>query len=184
MDFQTKPVTSDILTKLVTAWEADEIETYSVDTEDHPTDHTSIESLDLYRGKPAKSTCTAQAKCLSYLRFGSFRKEIDDLVYRLTDARKVLLARTSNTMHWYKGPSSFLGWHTNADSPIGQIACWLVYVKFEGGAFFRYEDKESGEIVTDYDKPGWYIRTWDTGGGPWHCVYSDIDRLSIGYQLY
>ena len=65
---------------------------------------------------------------------------------------------------------------------------WLVQSAFPKKrvqkSFFRYY--EDGQIVTDYDKMGMNARKFTCPGESpyfWHCVGSECDRISFGFQL-
>jgi hypothetical protein len=77
---------------------------------------------------------------------------------------------------WYP-KNGYMGWHTNGDHPgYRMYASW----SNEGGkSFFRY--KENDKIITSYDKQGWNYRLFKVP--IWHCVYSDTNRISLGFVI-
>ena len=83
---------------------------------------------------------------------------------------------------WYP-VNGYMGWHTNSNNMGYRIYC--TYAREEGKSFFRYRDPYSKEIITSYDKQGWNFRMFKISYDHlWHCIYSETDRLSIGYSLY
>ena len=85
----------------------------------------------------------------------------------------------------YKGPGSYMGWHTNINTPT--MRTYASYCpKEEGKSFFRYQDPETKEIITSHDPKGWCVRRFTvTEENPlWHCVYSDTSRFSFGFRVY
>ena len=81
---------------------------------------------------------------------------------------------------WYP-PTGFMGWHSNADHEAYRMyAAWAE----EGHkSFFRYRDPNTKKIVTSWDKKGWNFRLFNCSqeDKPWHCVYSDTNRISLGF---
>jgi hypothetical protein len=77
---------------------------------------------------------------------------------------------------WYP-KNGYMGWHTNGDHPGYRLyASWSE----EGNkSFFRYQ--ENGETVTSYDKQGWNYRLFKVPF--WHCVYSETNRISLGFVI-
>lgn len=84
---------------------------------------------------------------------------------------------------WFYYPcTGFMGWHTNHDAPTDRI--YVTYASEEKKSFFRYY--EDGKIVTDFDDKGITVRRFTARGTKpyfWHCVGSQCDRVSIGFQL-
>jgi hypothetical protein len=80
-------------------------------------------------------------------------------------------------------PGSFVNWHTNNNVPGHRL--YMAHADENGKSFFRYQDPDTGEIVTDFDKPGWNFRHFlvDPRKPFWHCVYSDTTRFSLGYNI-
>ena len=80
-------------------------------------------------------------------------------------------------------PGSFVNWHTNNDAPGHRL--YMAHADEIGKSFFRYLDADTGEIITDFDKPGWNFRHFivDPRKPFWHCVYSDTTRFSLGYNI-
>ena len=52
-------------------------------------------------------------------------------------------------------------------------------------SFFRYQDPDTKEIITDWDKKGWQYRKFNVSRSKsyWHCVGSKTNRISIGLRL-
>jgi hypothetical protein len=89
--------------------------------------------------------------------------------------------------HWFP-PSGWMGWHTNAD--IFGYRMYCVYAAEDNKSFIRIRDPKTKEIITSWDKKGWNFRmflcdTDDPDNYAWHCIYSDTNRISVGfhYQL-
>ncbi len=77
-------------------------------------------------------------------------------------------------------PGGHLGWHTNSNHPGKRI--YITHVEESDKSFFRYI--QDGREITSYDKKGWNMREFEVDDNPlWHCVYTDIERLSIGFRL-
>lgn len=76
-----------------------------------------------------------------------------------------------------------MSWHTNNDSPGLRI--YFSYSYEAGSSFFKYQDPETEEIITDYDGEGWEARMFDINPERpfWHCVgTTTAERLSIGFN--
>jgi len=86
-----------------------------------------------------------------------------------------------NSGLFYYPPTGYMGWHTNSEKP-----CKRVYIVYsDGKSFFRYKDAQDN-IVTDWDKKGVDIKEFDIPEDDklWHCIYSEGNRVSIGFRLY
>lgn len=82
---------------------------------------------------------------------------------------------------WYR-PGGFMSWHTNSGGRGRRM--YMTYVDEGGKSGFRYEDQVTGEVKTSLDVPGWQFRIFNIGAQKfWHCVTSDVDRLSLGVRL-
>ena len=78
--------------------------------------------------------------------------------------------------------TGYMSWHTNNNNPTDRI--YISHSSEAGKSFFRY--LKDGKIITDYDDKGITVRRFTaTGTKPyfWHCVGSECDRVSIGFQL-
>lgn len=83
--------------------------------------------------------------------------------------------------NWYP-PRGYMGWHTNSNVQGFRLYC--SHAEESAASFFRYQDPESREIETLWDKKGWNFRCFRTDLKPlWHCVYSKTNRISFGYGL-
>ena len=83
---------------------------------------------------------------------------------------------------FYYPNTGFMSWHTNNDNPTDRI--YISHASEQGKSFFRYY--KDGKVITDYDDKGITVRRFTaTGTKPyfWHCVGSQCDRVSIGFQL-
>lgn len=83
---------------------------------------------------------------------------------------------TSSGVGYYP-PGGHYGWHTNSNNPGKRL--YLVHVLDGGKSFFRWI--ENGEAKTSYDEQGWNARLFPVPC--WHCVYSDTERISIGFRM-
>ena len=88
------------------------------------------------------------------------------------------IIKTSGFFYYPK--TGYMGWHTNYNTPFDRL-----YVTYSTGvSFFRYYDGE--KVVTDYDDCGFTIREFKIRAQKpyfWHCVGSNCDRFSFGFQL-
>ena len=78
--------------------------------------------------------------------------------------------------------TGYMSWHTNHNHPTDRV--YITYASEQGKSFFRYY--KDGKVITDYDDKGVTVRRFTaTGTKPyfWHCVGSQCDRVSIGFQL-
>jgi hypothetical protein len=79
-------------------------------------------------------------------------------------------------------PTGYMGWHTNSDVPCKRL--YITWTKEANKSFFRY--LQNDVITTDYDSAGFTFRLFNITDKPpylWHCVGSNTDRISIGYQI-
>lgn len=82
---------------------------------------------------------------------------------------------------WYP-PAGYMGWHTNDNNRGYKLYC--THCRESDKSFFRYRNPYTNEIVTSWDKAGWNFRIFRIQEELlWHCVYSETDRISIGYTL-
>lgn len=81
-------------------------------------------------------------------------------------------------------PNGYCGWHTN--SKCAGERFYLSWCKEDNKSFFRYQDPDTKEIHTKWEKKGWNINQFKVSSDPnkllWHCVYSDTIRISIGFN--
>lgn len=89
-----------------------------------------------------------------------------------------------NSGFFYYPKNSHMGWHTNADDPY--LRCYISYSE-SGDSFFKYYDQVLKKTVISYDVRGWNIRYFNIHKEPeklfWHCVYSNTDRISVGFKI-
>ena len=162
---------------------------------EHALYHTSIEALEEHYLKADKaSTVIASAKSLGYINYRKYQVELLETITKVYNAEILTPARaygsTANliksapTAHWYKGPYSYMGWHTNHDSGEMFRITYFTYCREKEKAFIRLRNPHTGEVITSYDNPGWNFRNfYNAHDNPtWHCIYSDTDRLSIGFN--
>jgi hypothetical protein len=105
-------------------------------------------------------------------------ENIDDI----QEAAKGLISgNVKLTGRFYYPPGGFMGWHTNSNDLGFRI--YATFCKEGGKSFFRYLD---GVIRTEYEEAGWNFRLFEIRRDKlyWHCVYSDTDRFSFGFNFY
>ena len=88
---------------------------------------------------------------------------------------------TSGHAIYLKG--SHMGWHSNHSRADGRVYC--SWTDLADSNFFRYEHPLSGEIVTEWEKPGWNIKSFTIPPHParfWHCIGASRLRLSLGFR--
>jgi hypothetical protein len=80
--------------------------------------------------------------------------------------------------------NGYMGWHTNADTPY--LRCYMTYSE-NGDSYFKYRNPTSNKIIIDNDNIGWTMRYFMISNKTeelfWHCVYSNTNRISIGYRI-
>jgi hypothetical protein len=80
--------------------------------------------------------------------------------------------------------NGFMGWHTNADTPY--LRCYITYSE-SGDSYFKYRNPITKQVITDKDNQGWTIRYFNISDKKdellWHCVYSNTNRISMGYRI-
>lgn len=103
------------------------------------------------------------------------------------DLKNLLLKETGierrySGFFWYPC-DGFCGWHTNSNCEGERI--YFAWAAEDNKSFFRYQDPETKEIVTDWDKKGWQYRKFTVSRDKpfWHCVGSKTNRISIGLRL-
>lgn len=113
---------------------------------------------------------------ISFERLGVHRK----LINCVSEALPEYKVTPSGFFHY--PPTGYMGWHTNSDVPCKRL--YITWAAQGGKSFFRYV--QGGKIVTDYDDEGLTFRMFNITRKPpylWHCVGSEVDRISIGYRL-
>ena len=77
-----------------------------------------------------------------------------------------------------------MGWHTNSNAT--GLRCYINYSE-NGDSYFKYYDMEQNKTYTTQYNIGWSIRYFDVYNDPnkyfWHCVYSNTNRISIGFRI-
>lgn len=82
---------------------------------------------------------------------------------------------------WYP-KNGYMGWHTNNDNRGLKLYC--THARENEKSFFRYQHPISKEIITSWDKIGWNFRIFKVMDELlWHSVYSETDRISIGFTI-
>ena len=93
-------------------------------------------------------------------------------------------AHTSALLSYYP-PGGFVGWHTNYDASAYQV----LFTWSKGDGYFRYLDKNTGEIVTIQDVEGWQCRHYYFGPEDephnhcWHSAYAGDERITLAYKF-
>lgn len=78
-----------------------------------------------------------------------------------------------------------MGWHSNHSRADHRVYC--SWTERPDSNFFRYEHPVSGEIVTEWEEPGWTIKTFGIPSRParfWHCIGASSLRLSLGFRYH
>lgn len=76
-----------------------------------------------------------------------------------------------------------MGWHSNRSRSDGRIYC--SWAQKPDTNFFRFQDPLTGEIVTDWEEPGWNIKSFTiptSASRFWHCIGAGSLRLSLGFK--
>ena len=150
-------------------------------TEDHTSAHyVGEEHLRTVQALPLEDTNNGIGSSMHHLQLDGMNchKDIVRSLRSIFDHHSIIL---SGRFYYRKG--DFLSWHTNIREP--GLRLYITHVPEGGKSFFRYQ-QGTGPIVTTYDKKGWSYRLFQvTEENPlWHCVYSDTDRLSIGFRIF
>jgi len=112
------------------------------------------------------------------------RDKLDKIV--AARARKLFkvgsLFSVTKSGHFLYPPGGFMSWHTNSSAPGWRL--YINYVEEPDKSFFRYQNPDTGEIVTSMDKK-WNFRLFkiDAKKPFWHTVYSDTNRYSFGFRI-
>ena len=87
----------------------------------------------------------------------------------------------SGTAIYLKG--AHMGWHSNHTRSDGRVYC--SWAQDANSNFFRYEDPLSGKIITEWEQPGWNVKSFTIpppNARFWHCIGANSLRLSIGFR--
>jgi len=92
------------------------------------------------------------------------------------------IKRKYSGFFWYPC-DAFCGWHTNNNAEGERM--YFTWAAESNKSFFRYQDPDTKEIITDWDKKGWQYRKFNVSRSKsyWHCVGSKTNRISIGLRL-
>ena len=92
------------------------------------------------------------------------------------------IKRKHSGFFWYPS-DGFCGWHTNNNAEGERI--YIAWAPEANKSFFRYQDPDTKEIITDWDKKGWQYRKFNVSRKKplWHCVGSKTNRISIGFRV-
>ena len=92
--------------------------------------------------------------------------------------------RVETSGHFIYPPTGYMGWHTNHTNPCTRL--YITYATEDNKSFFRYRDRKTKEIITDYDNKGLTIREFFIPKHKpyfWHCVGSMCNRISFGFRI-
>lgn len=101
------------------------------------------------------------------------------IVDSLLDKSKVVYPSGS----FYYPPTGYMPWHTNSNSTGTRV--YITYADEEHQSFFRY--MKDDKVITDWDQKGLNIREFQIPQLPeqhWHCVGSNCNRYSFGFNIY
>ncbi len=86
--------------------------------------------------------------------------------------------------HAYYPAGMSMGWHGNQDAPGLRIYC--TWAEFEKQNYFRYENPESGDIITEWEPAGWAVKAFRVPQSPkrlWHCIHASSRRFALGFGV-
>ena len=103
----------------------------------------------------------------------------------LSNVKKIIgHDRVESSGHFIYPPTGYMGWHTNHTNPCTRL--YITYASEDKKSFFRYRDRKTKEIITDYDNKGLTVRQFFIPKHKpyfWHCVGSMCNRISFGYRI-
>lgn len=117
------------------------------------------------------------------LRGKSFQKCLKKIVRELHASLPGVSSNIKVAGHALYLRGSHMGWHSNHSRSDGRIYCsWS-----ERGEsnYFRYVDPLTDEIITQWEAPGWNIKSFtipDNTSRFWHCIGANSLRLSLGFR--
>ena len=115
--------------------------------------------------------------------FMKFDKEFANEL--LSNVKKIIgHDRVESSGHFIDPPTGYMGWHTNYTNPCTRL--YITYATEDKKSFFRYRDRNTKEIITDYDNKGLTVRQFFIPKHKpyfWHCVGSMCNRISFGYRI-
>ena len=142
----------------------------------------SIKTLKICQSTPDKYAINQDSKFINLL--SEFGDCLDEYVphfifYLYKEYKDYSIVQSGN--YWYR-KLNYMGWHTNADHPYLRI--YFSFASEDNKSYFSYLD-ENGEIIKSYDKAGWNLRKFQISKSDplWHCVYSDAERISVGFRV-
>jgi hypothetical protein len=115
-----------------------------------------------------------------------FNKTLSEKVKNINDflSLKHTDKKVEQSGHFLYPKNGCMGWHTNSNST--GLRCYINYSE-NGDSYFKYYDMEQNKTYTTQDNIGWSIRYFDVYNDPnkyfWHCVYSNTNRISIGFRI-
>lgn len=100
-----------------------------------------------------------------------------------TEVKKELNVECKQSGFFWYPINSYCGWHTNNNAEGERI--YFTWAQEDNKSFFRYQDDETGEIITKWDKKGWKVNRFMVSRETpcWHCVGSRTNRISIGFKI-
>ena len=103
----------------------------------------------------------------------------------LSNVRKMIgHDRVETSGHFIYPPTGYMSWHTNHTNPCTRL--YITYATEDKKSFFRYRDRKTKDIITDYDDIGITIRKFFIPKHKpyfWHCVGSMCNRISFGFRI-
>jgi hypothetical protein len=117
------------------------------------------------------------------LKSPSMKACLDSIV----DELKVLMPEVTTPItisgHAIYLKGAHMGWHSNHSRSDGRIYC--SWAQSANSNFFRYEHPITGEIITQWEEPGWNIKSFTIPPATnrfWHSIGANSLRLSLGFR--
>lgn len=109
----------------------------------------------------------------------SMRKIVEELKFMLPDVEADIIL--SGNSIYPRG--AHMGWHSNHTRSDGRVYC--TWAERGESNYFRYEDPLTGKIVTQWEQPGWNIKSFTIPPKTsrfWHCIGASSLRFSLGFR--
>lgn len=138
-------------------------------------------ALSIAKQTPHKDKGEANVIYFDHFEYKQLDKMIAELVTTMKLPNFGKSFGVSNRV-WYP-PNGYMGWHTNSAAKGWRLYC--SHARESNKSFFRYQDPKTNEIITSWDNNGWKFRLFLIDEiDLWHCVYSETDRISLGYRFF